>query len=206
MAQTRLEIELKFYVSDLAALRERLVAAGGTLVKPRVFERNVRFDSADQALKNQRSLLRLRQDGDVRLTYKGEPPAGTASAEVRVREELEISVSNFEIAELLLERIGFVPQQSYEKYRETFHLGEVEVVLDELPYGNFVELEGSEEAIRQSAELLQLDWSQRILTNYLTLLAYVNKFYGLAIQDLTFANFMGVSVSIPIILSATFTD
>jgi len=30
----------------------------------------------------------------------------------------------------------------YEKYRTTFTIGSLEVVLDELPYGNFVEIEG----------------------------------------------------------------
>lgn len=37
------------------------------------------------------------------------------------------------------------PVQSYEKYRETYHWGDVEVVLDETPFGDFVELEGENE-------------------------------------------------------------
>ena len=40
----------------------------------------------------------------------------------------------------------------YEKYREAFDLNDLEIVLDEMPYGNFVELEGNEQAIKADSE------------------------------------------------------
>ena len=36
----------------------------------------------------------------------------------------------------------------YEKYRETFTLEGAEIVLDELPVGNFMEIEATREQIR----------------------------------------------------------
>ena len=119
---------------------------------------------------------------------------------MKIREELEIEVNDFDTAAAILQRLGFEPVQVYEKYRETFQLGPVEVVLDELPFGNFMELEGEEGEIVAAAARLGLDWEQRILANYLYLLSLVNTHYSLAITDLTFANFAGLDISMPDVL------
>ena len=197
--EKRLEVEVKFLVDDLAAMRQRVVDAGGVLHHPRVYERNIRYDNAWQGLARQDKLLRLRQDARNRLTYKG-PAQNVETAQVKIREELEIEVDDFDTAAAILQRLNFEPVQVYEKYRETFHLGPVEVVLDEMPFGTFMELEGEEGAIVAAATTLGLDWNQRILANYLYLLALVNQHYGLAIADLTFANFAGLTISIAEVL------
>lgn len=199
MMDSLLEVEVKFYVPDLHAFRQQLLAAGAALHKPRVYERNVRFDDADASLLARRQLLRLRQDTAVRLTFKGEPQ-GEGCPDVKVREELEMTVTDFDTAVAILERLGFRPQQIYEKYRETFHLGTVEVVLDELPFGNFIELEGEEAAIRAAAAALELDWQQRIVTNYLDLMAELKRHHQLPFDDLTFNNFAGRHISVEAIL------
>lgn len=191
---TNLEIEVKFLVRDLPAVRRRLLALGAQLHKGRVYERNVRLDNPWDGLRLQGKLLRLRQDTEARLTYKGEPEAQVQS-EARVREELEVRVDDFELMLTLLGRVGFEPRQVYEKYRETFSFGEVEVVLDELPFGEFVELEGEETAIRAAAEALDLEWDLRILANYLALLDSLRARFDLDFVDLTFENFAGVAVS-----------
>ncbi|MCA9968151.1 MAG: CYTH domain-containing protein, partial [Anaerolineales bacterium] len=67
--QNNLEVEVKFFIPELAAFRERLLAAGAELAKPRIYERNVRFDTEDEQLLKELSLLRLRQDTAVTLTY-----------------------------------------------------------------------------------------------------------------------------------------
>ena len=123
--------------------------------KARLFERNVRYDNAWDGLGRKGQLLRLRQDDGARLTFKGLPQEPVAS-EARVREELEVTVSDFATADQLLRRIGFAPRQVYEKYRETWRTGDVEVVVDELPFGTFVELEGPEAALEPLAQALGL--------------------------------------------------
>ncbi len=199
---TQLEVEVKFLVADLAAFRERLVAAGGTLKKERIFERNVRFDTPDGGLLKKGELLRLRQDSAVRVTFKGEVPQALQS-EAKVREEVEVTVNDFDTTALIFERLGFAPVQVYEKYRETFMLGDVEVVLDEMPYGNFVELEGAEADIKTAATDLGLTWSKRINNNYLGLMAELKQFHQLDFDDLTFANFEGREISIADIAPTT---
>jgi len=195
-----LEVEVKFYVADLQAVRDRLLAAGAIQEHPRQFERNLRFDTPGEALRQGGRLLRLRQDERVRLTFKG-PALHQEGSEAKVREELEVTVDDFERMAAILRRLGFVSFQSYEKYRETFSLQGVEVVLDEMPFGAFVELEGEEPAIRSAAELLKLPWSERILDNYLNLMARVKAYYDLPFDDLTFANFAGRQTDMAAVLA-----
>jgi adenylate cyclase class 2 len=198
-ATADLEVEVKFYAPDLTAVRQRLLAEGAELVADRIFERNVRFDNSQGELLRKRQLLRLRQDRAARLTFKGES-VQQAGSEAHVREELEVSVSSFDTAVAILQRLGFQPVQLYEKYRETFRLGPVEVVLDELPFGDFVELEGEEAAIRAAAATLGLDWSRRILYNYLYLMALLKEQQELPFSDLTFDNFRQTTATIADIL------
>lgn len=191
-----LEVEVKFPVVSFDTIRQALTRAGGERVRARTFEHNVRYDTADERLHAAWQMLRLREDDRVRLTFKGPDPAGLmAETEVRVREELEVEVSDFATADRLIRRLGFIPLQSYEKYRETWHLGSVEVVLDELPFGRFVELEGVAEALAPAADQLGLAWSQRILTNYLALFAEKQAQFGLPFNDLTFANFADIDTT-----------
>lgn len=188
-----LEVEVKFMLRDLAPIRGRLVDMGAENIAPRVFERNVRFDTADEALLARQQLLRLRQDTRVRLTFKG-PAAEDTTSEAKVREEIELEVGHFDRMSAVLQRLGFLPIQVYEKYRETYQWRGVEIVLDEMPFGDFIELEGVEADLRPAAEALGLDWSRRILANYLALMELCRRSFNLSFSDLTFENFAGLSV------------
>lgn len=183
-----LEVEVKFYVTDLDAARRRIRDAGAILASPRVYERNVRFDTPDGSLLQRQELLRLRQDTRARLTFKG-PAAADTHSEAKVREEIELEVADFDGMAAVLTRLGFAPVQTYEKYRETYHLGDVEVVVDELPFGHFVELEGAEAGIKAAARRIGFDWERRVLTNYLALMELCRRTYDLPFTDLTFNNF-----------------
>lgn len=190
-----LEIEVKFLLSDRNRFRMILLRAGASEVSPRTYEKNIRFDTAWEGLRLQGKLLRLRHDVLSRLTFKGESPKDIDS-EARVREELEVTVDDFETMTQILERVGFKQTQIYEKYRETFRLDEVEVVIDEMPFGDFVELEGNDSDLKKAAGKLGLDWKQRILANYLALMAMIKKSYNLPFNDVTFENFDSVDVSL----------
>jgi adenylate cyclase class 2 len=183
-----LEIEVKFLVADHGELINQLLELGAEVETPRTYERNFIFDNAWQGLARQGKLLRLRQDAGVRITFKGGSPL-QANSEVRVREEIEVSVEDFARTFLILEKIGFEKQFVYEKYRETFSIGDIEAVIDEMPFGNFIELEGAEDDIRSTADALQMDWNKRIIDNYLALHGRLKKHYGLPFDDITFDNY-----------------
>ena len=128
----------------------------GQVIAPRVHEVNLRFDTPDQSLSCTGKVLRLRQDTRARVTYKGE---GNVEGGARLRQELEFTVSDFDTAKALFEALGYQVYTMYEKYRTTYKLGNVEVVVDELPTGDFLEIEGPDsESIRGVADQLELDW------------------------------------------------
>jgi adenylate cyclase class 2 len=143
MLKSDQELEVKFYLPDLPALRARLETAGAQLVQPRVHEINLRFDTPSGDLTRSYRVLRLRQDTEARLTYKG---PGELVDGVRSRQELEFTVSDFGTARHFLEALGYEVSVMYEKYRATYTLRGVLVTLDEMPYGYFAEIEGPDGA------------------------------------------------------------
>jgi adenylate cyclase class 2 len=186
-----LEIEVKFYVADLERMQRRILALGAES-KGRVFENNVRYEDENNTLIRKKSLLRLRRDAKTILTFKSSPPV--ASTEFKVFNELEVEVSNFETLNRILENLGFHPEQLYEKWRETLILDQTGFCLDTMPYGTFLEIEGSEEDIRAHAAGLGLNWQKRILLNYLEIFEIIRQTLTLNFNDLTFKNFENIRV------------
>ena len=197
MTDSLLEIEVKFNVPTVEPFRAQLLALGATLEQKRVFERNLLLDTPDQQLLQADQVLRLRQDKAVRLTFKNKP---IYHSEMKVREEVEMEVGDLETAVLLFNRLGYQPQLVYEKYRETYHLGTAEVVLDELPYGDFIEIEGDETEIKRVVKEIRLGWNGRLSHNYLELMHQLKQHHNLPFNDLTFANFSNLTVSIADVL------
>jgi len=191
------ELEVKFYVSDLMEIEARLRLLGAHQVQARVHEVNLRFDTPDGDLGRGYRVLRLRQDDAVRLTYKG--PSQYQEG-VRARQEIEFSVSDFEAARLFLEALGFVVSMVYEKYRTTYELDGVQITLDEMPYGDFIEIEGPDpKSIRGVQDRLGLDWEKRVPESYTALFEQLRPALGLPFRDLSFANFDGLDISMDVI-------
>ena len=197
------ELEVKFYLSRREAVEDKLVALGGKVSEPKVHEINLRLDTPDQALSQTGRLLRLRQDARARVTYKG---MGSIEGGARLRQELEFTVSDFKTAQALFEALDYQVYMMYEKYRTSYKLGKVDVVLDEMPYGDFAEIEGPDgESILNAAEHLGLNWETRILDSYTILFERVRGLLGLAFRDLSFENFHGVKIS-PAVLGVEIAD
>jgi adenylate cyclase class 2 len=203
------EIEAKFYVKNLKKIESRIQELDARLIQPRVLETNIRFDLPDTRLRSEGRVLRLRQDTEARLTYKdtGKSEQGTIN-----RTEIEFTVENFEKAKLFLEALGYQKLFEYDKYRTTYALESdsllsesrkqasgfhsCHIMLDELPYGNFVEIEGENIAsIQDIAKKLDLNWSASIKTSYSVLFERVHHALQLTFTDLTYANFEGITVS-----------
>jgi len=187
------EIEAKFYVRDLKKIESRIQALDARLIQPRVLEMNIRFDLPDGGLRSKGQVLRLRQDTEAKLTYKG---SGTSEQGIVNRTEIEFVVEDFDKAENFLEALGYQKLLQYNKYRTTYELESCHIMLDELPYGNFVEIEGTDiAAIRTAADKLNLDMEAAIAESYAGLFKRVCQTLGLTFTDLTFANFEGLPSS-----------
>lgn len=196
------ETEIKLRVRDEKALRRKLKAlgarpaAGGT---GRVHEWNVIFDTPQGGLAKHGQLLRIRTEtpqperkkvaGEkqrIVLTFK-EPAVqardlGETSGRVtpvsrhKVREEIEVEVTDAAMLGRILEGLGMRGWFRYEKYRTTLKLpGSAHwakgllIELDETPIGTFLELEGPPEAIDRAAAQLGYARHDYLLKNYLAL-------------------------------------
>lgn len=203
MSKPALEVEVKFFLTDQKSFEKRVRSIGAVLVRPRTREVNYRFDTPDMKLSKERRVLRLRQDASTLLTYKG--PAH-ANANVSMRPEIELEVNDFLAASDLLEALGFQLNVKYEKWRTIYQLGELEITLDEMPFGNFTEIEGGDPAaIQKTASLLALDWNTRILDSYLVLFDRLKTNKRLEVPDLTFEALKNLDIS-PVDLGVKVAD
>lgn len=189
------EIECKIYVSNLESIRTRLSKANAQIIKPRVFEQNYRYENAENSLSPNGIVLRLRQDQDSRITYKA--PLDSTSNGILRRLELETSVGDLKTMDAIFKHLGFSVSMLYEKYRTTYHLSdiaEVEIVLDEMPYGNFIEIEGDPRAIEAVLERLSLSSENCIAESYTDLFDRIREHHKLTFRDLTFENFANIVI------------
>lgn len=153
MAHGTRETEIKLAVADLKAARKLLRAAGFRVVKRRVFEANIVYDTIEGALRNSVTLLRVRRAGRLgTLTYKGSP----TFTKHKSREELEVEIPDARLMGVILQRLGFHPVFRYEKYRTELRLPGSRglATIDETPIGAYVELEGTPAWIDRTARRL----------------------------------------------------
>lgn len=176
--RSRQEIEAKFFVSDLQEVRQRLMELGGHVATSSHHEFNLCFDTPDRKLMSGNQVLRFRTDGRGRMTYKRQQET------FEERTEIEFSLDD------AAEALGFETIISHEKRREVFGLDGVFVMLDELPFGKFVEIEGPAlKDIVDTAARLGLNWQTRVRANYLTLFERLRKLLGLTTHEATFTTF-----------------
>ena len=91
-------------------------------------------------------VLRLRRVGKRGiLTYKQRFPS---RSDIKHQREDETLVDDPDAMEAILDALGFRAALVYEKRRETWALNKTEIVIDELPFGLFMEIEGTENDIR----------------------------------------------------------
>ena len=168
-----IEIEAKMALDDVAGLRARLSDAGAVR-ETSINEVNTYFDTADAALRRSDRGLRLRietpEDGQRRaiLTFKGP----RAEGELKTRPEHELVVNDGKDAKGFVEALGYQPRLTFEKHREVWHLGDCEIVIDQVPHlGHYVEIEGpSDDSVFAARSSIGLDDQPLIKAGYISLL------------------------------------
>ena len=150
------EIEAKFINIDINETRQKLQSAGAVLEQPMRLMRRVNIE--EQAHRAAGAWIRIRDEGHkTTLTWKqGMKNAGAID---RIQ-ELEVEVSSFDDTVKIFELAGWSPKTYQESKRETWKLGEAEVVIDEWPWlAPMIEIEASSEAlVREAAENLGFEW------------------------------------------------
>jgi adenylate cyclase, class 2 len=188
------EIEVKLRLEDIAPL----VAAGLKLEleTARHFEDNWLLDTADRQLYMRGAVLRVRSTSNEAgtqglLTLKEKAPDDAPASQFKVRLETETALGDPVVALEILTRLGYWKVFRYQKYRTVYRAlladgQHLLVMFDETPLGNFVELEGEEEAILQAVDQLGVMPEEYILHSYIALQAEHCEREGRALEDLIF--------------------
>lgn len=154
----RLDPESKSEVTE--ALKEM----GAEFIR-RDFEENVIYSS--EHLRDINGAVRLRHVGGRTIfTFKRRVPNDTG---VKQQIEHETEVADAESIRSILNELAIEPVLVYEKYRDTWKFRSVEVVLDELPFGTFMEIEGTITSIKEAEILLGIEHLETVPETYPTL-------------------------------------
>ncbi len=148
-----IEIEKKYRLTreQQGRLLSRLADVKAT-AQGKEFEENTLYGGGQLDL--QVEVLRLRRVGDrAVLTYKRRFPSDSA---IKHQREDETEVKDAGALARILEVLGYRPVLVYEKRRATWQVADAEVVLDELSFGLFLEIEGDEQSITEVEQLLDL--------------------------------------------------
>jgi len=140
-----IEVEKKFRLTKRQrdAVLRRLAEVGASL-QLEEFEENTLYSGAGLTVGS--CVLRLRRvRGRATLTYKKRIPGSSA---IKQQREEETVVADPDAMEAILEVLGYTPAMVYEKRRQTWTLGKTEIVIDVLPFGLFMEIEGRINEIR----------------------------------------------------------
>ena len=96
--------------------------------------------------------LRLRRVNDrAMLTFKQRRPSSSA---IKFQDENEVVVADAEALAAILTALNFRPGLVYEKRRTRWQVGKAKVVIDELPFGLFMEIEASVKEIKRVEKIL----------------------------------------------------
>jgi adenylate cyclase, class 2 len=183
MNSVTLEREIKLRFSSVTEARAAILAAGGTPVRGRRLQEDCLLDTADESIRQQRCVLRIRMEaGHSLITYKGP----VQPSRWKLREERETVVSDGETMLYVLERLGFSVWFRYQKYREEFGSRDAIIALDETPIGTFVEIEGSETAITELTLALGRSEADYLVDSYRGLYVQHCEAHGLTAGNMVF--------------------
>ncbi len=108
--------------------------------------------------------LRLRRvNGRAILTFKHRRPS---SAAIKYQDENEVAVADADALAAILTAIGFRPGLIYEKRRTRWQVGKAAVVIDELPFGLFMEIEASVKEIKRVEKLIGAEELPAVMETY----------------------------------------
>ena len=120
--------------------------------------------------------LRLRRvNGRAILTFKERFPSKSS---IKHQREEETEVADAAAVAAILRSLEFRPALVYEKRRTRWITGKAEIALDELPFGQFMEIEGSETEIARVEKLIGAEALPAVMETYPALTARLGQKRG----------------------------
>lgn len=149
-----IEIEKKYRITE--ADRDEITSSleeFAAVFEGERFEENILFGNAELIEKNAVVRLRRTDEGSF-LTFK-QRIESVSDAKQQI--EFESRIDDADAVRSIVESIGLAAALIYEKRRKIYKFRSVELVIDELPFGLYMEIEGSITGIAEAEMLLGLD-------------------------------------------------
>jgi len=139
-----------------------------------VIEEDIYFASPVRDFTKTDEALRVRKGDGIKITYKGPKIDQTT----KTREEIEITVDDFDKAVKLFEKLGFKPVAKVVKTRRIYRIDDVTICLDSVEgLGEFIEfevktsdVENGKKRLFELAEMFGLRLEDSIRKSYLEML------------------------------------
>lgn len=119
-------------VKILEINKEEIIAKLESLGAEKVFDGvvdSIFFDFPDNRIYNNKTLLRLRKEGNIKLTFKKK----ISKDEVKIMDETEIIVDDFKTTKKILLNLGLSEVKKTEKKRISYKLKDVRFEIDTYP-------------------------------------------------------------------------
>ena len=182
-----MEYEVRFYyeTGDLIKILENLKSEVSLKEQLRTYEKTIQFNHCDDRYDfysqeiDGRFRVRISSNDNetkCKLSWKRRLK-NTIETEVNKEEEKEVRINASDIDNFLFivnNVMHFTTVESYERYRTVFENDEVEISVDEYPFGVCVEIENK--SITKNPESVVKEWVERIGLN-------INDAYRLSWDD-----------------------
>src|ERR1043166_3285967 len=163
-----IEIEKKYRLTknDRRALEKRMRELGGA-PKPIEFEENTIYGGGRLKFGGcGLGLCRINGNERAYLTLKRRLPG---KSQIKHQEKHEVTVADPDGMDWILNSLEFRPALVYEKRRTRWKVGRAKVVIDELPFGLFMEIEASVREIKRVEKLIGAESLPAVMETYPTL-------------------------------------
>lgn len=171
-----MEYEVRFYyeTGDLINILENLKKEVSLKEKPRTYEKTIQYNHCDERYNfysqeiDGRFRVRISSNDNetkCKLSWKRRLK-NTTETDVNKEEEKEVRINAADINNFLFivgNVMHFTTVESYERYRTIFENDEVEISVDEYPFGICVEIENK--SITRNPENVVKEWVDRIGLN-----------------------------------------
>lgn len=158
-----IEIEKKYRLTKQQRRSiERKLRELGVLPSAEEFEENIVYRGGRLDLGG--CALRLRRvNNRATMTFKQRFPG---KSPIKYQQEEETVVADPDAAHAIISALGFRIGLVYEKRRVRWAVGKAAVVIDELPFGLFMEIEASEREIKRVEKLLAAETFPPVMETY----------------------------------------
>jgi adenylate cyclase class IV len=158
----KIDGQVKFLLDDFCSMSYNLVANDAVFIGGS-FETTTRYDTINDKYSNEGIYVRTKSGFRNTLTLKEK--SDDFNNNLFSRYITEIEIENIEDITYILEKIGLNKKIIMEKYRMNWILDGINLSIDELPFGIYLEIKGSDEEIKRIIKKLNIK-SKRINITY----------------------------------------